>query len=344
MQYFKAMEILDNISLKPYNSFGIRASARYFTRVASVPELQEALAWAKREETPSLIIGGGSNILLRENYDGLVIKNELLGYEVLETGEDFVNVKVSAGEVWHQFVLHCLEHQYAGIENLALIPGCVGASPMQNIGAYGVEVRDVFHGLTAVHRYEGYTRTFTNEECAFGYRESVFKNVYRDQFVITDVTYRLRTNPVFHIEYGAIRQELERLRISELSIRAIARAVINIRSSKLPDPAVIGNAGSFFKNPVVDKEKYMLLKAAFPDLVAYENEDGSMKLAAGWLIEHAGLKGYRNGDAGVHEKQALVLVNYKDATGPEILEICKLVIDTVFKKYGVELYPEVNIV
>ncbi|MGJ7033140.1 UDP-N-acetylmuramate dehydrogenase [Niabella hirudinis] len=337
------MEILDHISLKPYNSFGIEAAARYFTSVTSVTELEEALDWAGKAKVPSLVIGGGSNILLKENYNGLVIKNELRGYEVLETDEDFIYVKVCAGEIWHRFVLHCLEHQYAGVENLALIPGCVGASPMQNIGAYGVEIREVFHALTAVHRYEGYTKTFTNEDCAFGYRESVFKHVYKDQFVITDVTYRLRKKPVFHIEYGAIRQELERQHVTELSIQAIARAVIHIRSSKLPDPAVIGNAGSFFKNPSVDPAKYESLKKAFPDLVAYENENGTMKLAAGWLIEHAGLKGYRSGDAGVHEKQALVLVNYGKATGSEILSVCNLVIDTVFKKYGVELHPEVNI-
>jgi len=337
------MEILDHFSLKPYNSFGIEATTRYFTRVTSIPDLKEALDWAKQAEIPTLVIGGGSNVLLKGDHNGLVIKNELLGYEVLKTDEDFVYIKVSAGEVWHRFVLHCLEQQYAGVENLALIPGCVGASPMQNIGAYGVEIRDVFHELTAVHRQEGYLRTFSNKDCAFGYRESVFKHVYKDQFVITDVTYRLRKKPVFHIEYGAIRQELERLLVSELSIQAIARAVIRIRSSKLPDPAVIGNAGSFFKNPSVDKSKYVTLKAAYPDLVAYENEDGTMKLAAGWLIEQAGLKGYRKGDAGVHEKQALVLVNYGNATGSEILEVCDLVIDTVFKKYDVELHPEVNI-
>ncbi|MCF3109156.1 UDP-N-acetylmuramate dehydrogenase [Niabella sp. CC-SYL272] len=338
------MEILDHFSLKPYNSFGIQAEARYFVQTTSVAELKEALEWAEKRTLPTLVIGGGSNILLTEPYNGLVIKNELLGYEVLSRDDDFIFVKVCAGEVWHQFVMHCLEHQYAGVENLALIPGCVGASPMQNIGAYGVEIRDVFQELTAVHRHEGYTRIFSNEECAFGYRESVFKNTYRDQFVITDVTYRLRTKPVFNIEYGAIRQELERLRVSELSIQAIARAVINIRSSKLPDPAVIGNAGSFFKNPSVDRAKYEALKTVNPELVAYENEDGSMKLAAGWLIEQAGWKGYRKGDAGVHEKQALVLVNYGKATGSEILELCNQVIDSVMKKYGVELHPEVNII
>ncbi|WP_090388652.1 UDP-N-acetylmuramate dehydrogenase [Niabella drilacis] len=337
------MEILDHISLKPCNSFGIDARARHFAKITSVAELQEALEWAQKAAMPTLVIGGGSNILLREDYNGLVIKNELLGYEVLGTDEDFVYVKVNAGEVWHRFVLHCLEHAYAGVENLALIPGCVGASPMQNIGAYGVEIRDVFHELTALHRYEGYQRTFTNEDCAFGYRESVFKHVYKDQFVITDVTYRLRKKPVYHIEYGAIRQELERQHVSELSIQAIARAVIHIRSSKLPDPAEIGNAGSFFKNPSVDPAKYESLKKEFPELVAYENEDGTVKLAAGWLIEHAGLKGYRKGDAGVHEKQALVLVNYGNATGSEILQVCDLVMDTVFKKYGVTLHPEVNI-
>ncbi|HEX7754876.1 MAG TPA: UDP-N-acetylmuramate dehydrogenase [Niabella sp.] len=338
------MEILNTISLKPYNTFGIEQYARHFTKVASTDELKEALHWAKKNNQPTLIIGGGSNVLLTGDYDGLVIKNELRGYEVVQDEEDFVTIKVAAGEVWHQFVLHCLKHQYAGVENLALIPGCVGASPMQNIGAYGVELKDVFYELTALDREAHTTRIFTNEACGFGYRESVFKNRYKDQFVITDVTYRLRKTPVFHIEYGAIRQELDRLNITELSINAIAQAVINIRSSKLPDPAKIGNAGSFFKNPSVERSQYLSLKNRFPDIVAYENADGTMKLAAGWLIEHAGLKGYRRGDAGIHEKQALVLVNYGTASGSALLELCDLVIDTVLEKYGVRLHPEVNII
>ncbi|ANH83958.1 UDP-N-acetylenolpyruvoylglucosamine reductase [Niabella ginsenosidivorans] len=338
------MEILDTVSLKPYNTFGIEQYARHFTKAASVEELKEALLWAKKKEQPTLIIGGGSNILLTGDYNGLVIKNELQGYQVVSDDDDFVTIKVAAGEIWHQFVLHCLKHQYAGVENLALIPGCVGASPMQNIGAYGVEIKEVFCELTAVHRLDHTTKVFSKEECSFGYRESVFKNSYKDQFVITDVTYRLQKKPVFHIEYGAIRQELDRLNVTELSINAIAQAVINIRSSKLPDPAEIGNAGSFFKNPSVEQSQYLSLKKAWPDMMAYENADGTMKLAAGWLIEHAGLKGYRKGDAGIHEKQALVLVNYGNASGRELLEVCNLVTDTVFRKYGVQLHPEVNVI
>lgn len=281
---------------------------------------------------------------MTKDYDGLVIKNELSGYEKIKEDEDFIYIKVQAGEQWHSFVLYCLEHHYAGVENLALIPGCVGASPMQNIGAYGVEIKDVFHELTALHKTELTKRTFSLKECNFGYRESVFKNIYKDQFVITDVTYRLRKKPVYHIAYGAIRQELEKRHITELSIREIAAAVIAIRSSKLPDPAKIGNAGSFFKNPSVPIDAYLSLKANFPGIVAYENADGSMKLAAGWLIEQAGLKGYRQGDAGVHEKQALVLVNYGNATGNDILKLCDLVMQTVSDKYGVPLHPEVNLI
>lgn len=338
------MQILENISLKPYNTFSIDEQARFFTSVKSIDTLRERLKWARDNKQPTLLIGGGSNVLLKDSYDGLVIKNELLGYEAVDEDDDYYFIKVQAGQNWHQFVMYCLDNGYAGVENLALIPGCVGASPMQNIGAYGVEIKDVFHSLTAIQRQDLHERVFTKRECAFGYRESVFKNIYKDQYVITDVTFRLRKQPQFHIEYGAIRQELEKMNVHELSIRAIARAVINIRSSKLPDPSKIGNAGSFFKNPSVDMSSYLTLKNRFPDLVAYENEDGTMKLAAGWLIEQAGLKGYRKGDAGVHEKQALVLVNYGTATGNEVLEVCDLVIKTVFDKYGVKLHPEVNIV
>ncbi|MBO9620502.1 MAG: UDP-N-acetylmuramate dehydrogenase [Niabella sp.] len=338
------MEILNNSSLRAFNTFGIEQQARHFAKVTSTDALQEALSWAKKNNQQTLIIGGGSNILLTKNYDGLVIKNELQGYEKIKQDEDFIYIKAQAGALWHSFVLYCLEHDYAGVENLALIPGCVGASPMQNIGAYGVEIKDVFYRLTALHKTELTKRQFSLKDCNFGYRESVFKNIYKDQFVITDVTYRLRRKPVYHIEYGAIRQELEKRHITELSIRDIAEAVIAIRSSKLPDPAKIGNAGSFFKNPSVPMDTYLSLKANFPGIVAYENEDGTMKLAAGWLIEQAGLKGYRKGDAGVHEKQALVLVNYGNATGEDILKICDLVMQTVFDKYGVQLHPEVNLI
>ena len=245
--------------------------------------------------------------------------------------------------MWHQLVMYCLEHNYSGIENLALIPGLVGASPMQNIGAYGVEIKEVFHELTAIHKSTLEQVTFSNAACEFGYRESIFKHRYKNQFVITDVTYRLSKKQKYHIEYGAIKQELEKAGVQELSIRAIANAVIAIRTSKLPDPKEIGNAGSFFKNPSVPKEQFRQLKEKFPAIVAYENPDQTMKLAAGWLIEQCGLKGYRKGDAGVHSRQALVLVNYGNAKGADILEVCQMVQDAVYKQFGVRLLPEVNI-
>lgn len=319
-------------------------TARYFTRVSSAEEVKEVLEWTKAQAQEALVMGGGSNLLFTKNVDGLVVQNGIKGIEKVYEDDAHVHLKVGGGEVWHQFVLYCLAHNYAGVENLALIPGFVGASPMQNIGAYGVEIKEVFHELTAIHRVSLETVRFSNKDCAFGYRESVFKQRYKDQFLITDVTYKLNKKPTFKVEYGAIRQELEKAGTQHLSIQAIANAVIAIRSSKLPDPAEIGNAGSFFKNPSVSKEKFERLKLDYPEMVAYENPDHTMKLAAGWMIEQAGLKGFRKGDAGVHSRQALVLVNYGNASGKEILDICRLVQDTVYEKFGVELSPEVNIV
>lgn len=332
-----------HFSLKKYNTFGIECNAAYFAAAETIEELKELLQWAHLKKLSSLILGGGSNVLFTKDVEGLVIRNGISGIEKISEDENHVYLKVGAGVVWHQFVLYCLEHNYAGVENLALIPGSVGASPMQNIGAYGVEIKELFHELTALHKQTLETQTFSNSDCAFGYRESVFKNKYKNEFVITDVTYRLNKVPQFNIGYGAIKQELELQGAKELSIQAIANAVMAIRSSKLPDPAKIGNAGSFFKNPSIPKDQYQILKSKFPDLVAYENTDGTMKLAAGWMIDQCGLKGYRNGDAGVHDKQALVLVNHGTASGSEIVSLCKHVQSEVFAKFGVELHPEVNI-
>ena len=237
-----------------------------------------------------------------------------------------------------------IDHNYGGLENLSLIPGCVGASPMQNIGAYGVEIKDTFYELEAIHTQTGELKTFTKSECEFGYRESVFKRKLKNQFIITSVTFQLSKKPTFHIEYGAIKQELDAMTISDLSIKAISQAVINIRSSKLPNPKEIGNAGSFFKNPEVSNDVYLKLKTEFPTLVAYPLENTNYKLAAGWLIEQSGLKGYRKGDAGVHKLQALVLVNYGQATGNEIYDLSTHVLQTVKTKFGIDLEREVNII
>lgn len=341
------MQIQENFSLKQYNTFGIDAKAKRFARFSTPDELRELLDDIK--EPPACILGGGSNILLTKDIDGTVLKNEIKGIE--ETGEDdsYIYVEAGAGENWHQFVQHCIAQNWAGLENLSLIPGNVGASPMQNIGAYGVEIKESFNSLAAFHIHDKTIHTFTPGDCEFGYRESVFKRKYKNEFVILRVCFRLRRQPIFHTEYGAIRDELERMQVSTLSIKAIAQAVINIRSSKLPDPKVIGNAGSFFKNPSIVKTDYLLLKEKFPNVVGYDNPDGTVKLAAGWLIEHSGpkdgisWKGYRLGDAGCHAKQALVLVNYGNASGKEIYDLSEAIMQSVEEKFGVQLEREVNI-
>lgn len=336
------MQVQENFPLRKYNTFGIDARAARFAAFQDMDELAELISLSAGK--PSLILGGGSNILLTRNVEGLVLKNELMGIEKINEDEEHVYIRAGAGENWHAFVLHCIANNWAGVENLSLIPGCVGASPMQNIGAYGVEIKDVFHNLTAYHIKEHSLHNFSLADCEFGYRESVFKRKYKGQFVITDVTYRLRKHPVLNTSYGAINEELAKMDVKELSIRAVSDAVIRIRSSKLPDPAQIGNAGSFFKNPSVSKEKFAGLQHQFPAIVGYKNNDGSMKLAAGWLIEQCGWKGFREGDAGVHAKQALVLVNYGNATGKEIYDLSEKVVRSVEDKFGVELEREVNIV
>jgi len=346
--------IKENISLKEYNTFDINVSAKYFANFSSVNELHELLEFNRRptinEKRSTLILGGGSNILFTKDFDGLVLKNEIVGIKEIKEDEHHVYVQVGAGVNWHHFVLHCIHNSWAGIENLSLIPGNVGASPMQNIGAYGVEIKDVFYSLEAFHIKDKKLVNFSVNDCEFGYRESVFKRKFKNEFVITDVTYRLNRIPTFNTSYGAIEQELEKMEVKELSIQAISQAVINIRSSKLPDPAVIGNAGSFFKNPEIQNSKFKSLKERFPDIVGYDLPNGNTKLAAGWLIEQCGpengasWKGYRKGDAGCHERQALVLVNYGNAKGSDIYNLSEEIFQSVKEKFGVELEREVNIV
>jgi UDP-N-acetylmuramate dehydrogenase len=338
------MDLRERISLKPYNTFGIEAFAERFGAFQTILQLQELLQENNRHDSPLLILGGGSNILLTENFKGLVLKNEITGIEVLQEDEECVMVRVGAGENWHRFVLYCLDNNLAGVENLALIPGSVGASPMQNIGAYGVEIKDVFHSLDALHIGERTIQSFTNQECAFGYRESVFKNRYKGQFVITSVTYRLHKKPHFNTSYGAIQQELEKMGVQELSIQAVARAVMAIRSSKLPDWKVTGNAGSFFKNPQINYTLFERLKAEYPAMPSFPIDQNTVKLPAGWLIEQCGWKGYRKGDAGCYSKQALVLVNYGKATGREIYTLSEEIIRSVEDKFGISLEREVNII
>ena len=336
------MNTQENISLKPYNTFGIDVMARHFASFTSIKELQELLNSKFKTLNSRLILGGGSNLLFTKNYNGVVLKNDIKGLELVKEDQHYFYIKAGAGENWHEFVLFCLRHNYAGVENLSLIPGNVGASPMQNIGAYGVEIKDVFHQLEAFHLNEKKPETFSLNDCEFGYRDSVFKKKYKDQFAITSVIFRLHKQPMFNTSYGAINHELENMGVKELSIHAISQAVINIRSSKLPDWKVIGNAGSFFKNPVIEEKKFQQLKENFPGIVAFAVGGGFKKLAAGWLIEQCGWKGYREGDAGCYPKQALVLVNYGDAKGEEIYQLSEKIIQSVNKKFGVLLEREVN--
>jgi UDP-N-acetylmuramate dehydrogenase len=336
----------ENISLKKFNTFGIDVTARYFSSFSNIDQLKELLSPDSRLLTPDsrLILGGGSNILLTKNFDGLVLKNEVRGIELITEDEHYVYVRAGAGENWHRFVMYCLQRNWAGVENLSLIPGNVGASPMQNIGAYGVELKEVFYELEAFSIKEQKVYTFSVNDCMFGYRDSVFKRKHKGEFTILNVVFRLYKKPKFNTSYGAIELELERMGVQHLSIHAISQAVINIRSAKLPDPAKIGNAGSFFKNPQVTKNQFQNLKGQYPGIIGYENTDGFIKLAAGWLIEQCGWKGFRRGDAGCNENQALVLVNFGSATGKEIYDLSEEVLQSVKIKFGVALEREVNII
>lgn len=337
------MEIKQHISLRPYNSFGIDATAKYFAAFDSIDKLQALLQDKMYKQAGrNLILGGGSNLLFTKDFDGIVLKNELKGISLVKEDTAYYYVKAGAGENWHQFVMYCVAHNYAGIENLSLIPGNAGASPMQNIGAYGVEIKDCFYSLEALHKKEHTRVTFTNADCQFGYRDSVFKQQYKDTFIIVSVTFRLHKTPVFHTHYGAIEKELEAMGVKELSIQEISRAVIRIRQSKLPDPAVLGNAGSFFKNPVISAEQHASLKAEFPQMISFPFGE-KYKVAAAWLIEQCGWKGFRRGDTGCHKNQALVLVNYGKATGSEIFELSREIIESVNATFHIQLEREVNI-
>ena len=340
------LNIQSHVSLKPYNTFRIDANARYWVDVTNEEDLQTLLQLSDFVDTPKLVLGGGSNVLLCHDFDGLVVRVDIQGIEVVRDDENHIYLDVGAGVNWHKLVLFCVRNGYAGMENLSLIPGTVGAAPLQNIGAYGVELEQLFDSLTAVHVQTGEKRRFTHADCQFGYRESVFKRELKGQYIITGVTFRLDKTPTFHTRYGAIQETLAEMGIPDdnLSIKAISDAVIRIRRSKLPDPAQIGNAGSFFKNPEIPKEQFDSLKDTYPALPGYPVGEASVKLPAGWLIEQAGWKGYRSGDAGVHAKQALVLVNYDTATGHQILALAKQVQDSVQDKFGVVIVPEVNIV
>jgi len=336
------MKIQQNYSLKNYNTFGIAAIAKYFACFSSENELVELLRNDLCKTEPLFILGGGSNILLTQDFEGLVLANTIKGMEVLAEDNHSSTIEVGAGEVWHDFVLWSIDKNLSGIENLALIPGLVGASPMQNIGAYGLEVKDV---ITTVHFIEigsGNSKILSNEDCNFGYRDSIFKHKLKEKVVITKVIFKLSKTPLNKTTYGAIEEELKNLNL-EPSPKNISTAVINIRSRKLPDPKILGNSGSFFKNPIIETTQFENLKREFPEMVGYTISETKTKIAAGWLIDNAGLKGYRKADAGVHKNQALVLVNYGNATGLEIINLAKEIQEKIKDKYGISITPEVNI-
>lgn len=335
--------VSENVSLKPYNTFGIDVSAAFFATFNSVEELQSLLQTNVVKQHTHLVMGGGSNMLLTKNFDGVVLKNNIKGIEIFSEDVHTVQVRVGAGEVWHHFVLWAVNKNLGGVENLSLIPGSVGAGPIQNIGAYGVEFKDCFKSLEAVEIKTGNVKIFAKDDCNFGYRYSIFKESARGKYIITNVTFSLKKNPALNTTYGAIEQELKKQNAAP-SIKTISDAVIAIRQSKLPDPVVLGNAGSFFKNPEVPVQKFEELKAVYPTLTGYPVNKSTIKLAAGWLIEQCGWKGKRVGNTGSHKDQALVLVNYGNATGNEIYSLALDIKKSVFEKFGVGIEPEVNVI
>jgi UDP-N-acetylmuramate dehydrogenase len=335
------MTIIKNHPLKGLNTFGLDVIARAFCEVGSEEHLQGILIDSRKEN--KFILGGGSNILFTKNLDALCIHNKIQGIQKIKEDEDSVWIRSGGGVVWHELVMYCVEQNYGGLENLSLIPGSAGAAPIQNIGAYGVELKETFSELEAIELIGGEKRIFSASDCNFGYRDSVFKREYKNRFIITSLTLRLNKHPHFNTSYGAIENELKAMNVNSPGVKSISQAVINIRRSKLPDPAVIGNCGSFFKNPEVPEEKFLEIKKSHGDVVGYPTQTGKIKLAAGWLIEKCGWKGKRIGNVGMHDKQALVLVNYGGATGEELFAHAQKVQQDVKSKYDVLLEMEVNV-
>jgi UDP-N-acetylmuramate dehydrogenase len=340
------MTILEHAPLKAYNTFGIDVSAAYFCRVRDKSTLLQLIKHNTHQYKDILILGGGSNLLLCANFDGLVIKNEIIGIEIIKEDKDHVWVRSLSGTSWQELVSYCVERNYGGIENLSLIPGTVGAAPMQNIGAYGVELRDVFLSLEAIDMETGEILIFDKDTCDFGYRQSIFKKEARGKYFIYSVTLKLSKHPTLQTSYGDIQKTLEEnnITIANATLKDVANAVITIRKHKLPDPKEIGNAGSFYKNPELNKDAAEALIKQYPDMPYYLLPSGAIKIPAAWLIEQCGWKGKRVGNTGNHEQQALVIVNYKDATGDEILKHAMAVQQSVLKKFGILLEPEVNII
>lgn len=337
------MQIQNNFSLKNYNTFSIEAKAKRFVAVHSEDELKMVLE--NNAQDKKFILGGGSNMLLTQNIDALVIHIDLKGKKIIKEDDDFVWVESQAGENWHEFVLWTINQNFGGLENMSLIPGNVGTTPVQNIGAYGKEIKDTFISCDAMEISTQKMKSFTKEECRFGYRESIFKHEAKDKFIITTVVFKLtKKNHTISIDYGDIKAELAKINVQKLTIKDVSNAVIKIRNSKLPNPKELGNSGSFFKNPVISREQFLNVQAQFPEIKYFEVSENEVKVPAGWLIENAGLKGYRKDDAGIHKNQALVIVNYGKATGKDILNLSKYVQKTVFDKYGIAIEAEVNVI
>jgi len=337
------MQIQSNFSLKSFNTFGIEAKAKSFVAVHSLEDLKTVLAEHAAEK--KFILGGGSNMLLTQDIDALVIHIDLKGKRILKDDDDFVWIESMAGENWHEFVLWTINQNFGGLENMSLIPGNVGTTPVQNIGAYGTEIKDTFVSCDAMKIDDQTLRTFSKEDCRFGYRESIFKQEAKDQYIITSVVFKLtKRNHNLNTSYGDITKELALQNVTVPTLKDISNAVIAIRQSKLPDPKVLGNSGSFFKNPVISRSHFEKVQAQFPEIKFFEVSPTEVKVPAGWLIEQAGYKGFRKGDAGVHKNQALVLVNYGSATGQEILALSREVQQAVFDKYSIAIEAEVNVI
>lgn len=337
------MQIQHNISLKPYNTFGIDVKAKQFISVTTITDLKSI--YSERREVSKFILGGGSNMLLTKDIEALVLHINLKGKHIISQTEGYAYVKANAGENWHEFVLWTLDNNFGGLENLSLIPGNVGTSPIQNIGAYGVELKDTFYSCDVLNLDTLEIETFKNSDCKFDYRNSIFKQEAKGKYIILSVIFKLTTNNhVLHTNYGAIASELEQMQISKPTIQDVSKAVISIRKSKLPDPNDIGNSGSFFKNPMICKDAFVKLQENFPNVPHYVVSEDEVKVPAGWLIETAGFKGKSFGNYGVHKKQALVLVNYGGASGHDILELSKLIQHTILRLFDITIEAEVNII
>lgn len=338
------LDIKKNVDLSSFNTLQISAQASSFLSVTSVGQLEKICIQEEFNDAFVFVLGGGSNVLFADDFDGLVLHVSIMGKEVVKEDDNHVWLKVGAGENWHKTVLHCVEQGWGGIENLSLIPGTVGAAPIQNIGAYGVELEEVFHSLEAVQLETGERKTFNKTDCQFGYRDSIFKNKLKDRYVVANVTLKLDKHHTLNTSYGAIQQKLEEKSIEEPTIKDISDIVIEIRNSKLPNPKDLGNAGSFFKNPIVSRQKFKQLKRGYKDIPGYELNDIEVKVPAGWLIEQAGWKGKVVGNAGTYKQQALVIVNHGGATGEEILELARQIQLSVDEEFDISLVPEVNII